>query len=148
MKFSFDERIRNTPVQMEQSIVFLKQCDLSQDGSHFDKNTGIPHRTRPSPPHSSNMADGHEICVLLEKADLQQFLSSFLTLGATKISHFVDVDEQMMSGMGMTQLQIKRLSRIFRSTYENEAPTSESVTTASGSQNTVKKTKTQSGIVN
>lgn len=59
------------------------------------------------------MADEDGIQSLLEKADLQEFLDSFIKLGATKISHFVDIDKEMMGNMGLTPLQMKRLDRIF-----------------------------------
>jgi hypothetical protein len=61
------------------------------------------------------MAD--EIDVLLKKADLENFLNSFQTLGATKVSHFQDVDSEMMKEMGLKPLEIKRLNRIFETQF-------------------------------
>ena len=51
--------------------------------------------------------DDDGINVLLEKADLQQFLGSFLGLGATKASHFVDIDNEMTANIGLIELQMK-----------------------------------------
>jgi len=59
---------------------------------------------------------------LLQKADLQEFVGSFLTLGCTKVSHFVDVDNEMMKNIGMKDLQIKRLNRIFQEQKRTPPP--------------------------
>ena len=63
------------------------------------------------------MAEEDGIHVLLEKADLQQYCDSFIHLGAKKVSHFVDVDIDMMTTIGLTPLEIKRLNGVFN---ENE----------------------------
>ena len=69
---------------------------------------------------STKMAAEDGINVLLEKADLQEFVGSFLTLGCTKVSHVVDVDNEMMKNIGMKDLQIKGLNRIFQE--QNRTP--------------------------
>ena len=69
--------------------------------------------------------DDDGINVLLEKADLQQFLGSFLGLGATKASHFVDIHNEMMANIGLTQLQMKRLNCLFNASF-NQAHTASS----------------------
>ncbi|XP_068713809.1 phosphatidylinositol 4-phosphate 5-kinase-like [Montipora foliosa] len=68
------------------------------------------------------MAAEDGINVLLQKADLQEFVGSFLTLGCTKVSHFVDVDNEMMKNIGMKDLQIKRLNRIFQEQKRTPPP--------------------------
>ena len=66
------------------------------------------------------MADKDDgIQILLEKADLRDFLDSFIKLGTDKVSHYVDCDKEMMTGIGLTPLQIKRLDRIFGTHFSN-----------------------------
>ena len=40
-------------------------------------------------------------------------------LGAYKTMHLIDVDDEMLSGVGLTVLEIKRLRRIFNETVCN-----------------------------
>lgn len=83
------------------------------------------------------MAARDGILTLLEKADLEQFESSFINLGATKIVHFIDIDDEMMTSVGLTVLQMKRLRRIFHEHFQSQVPG------ASQDDNTMQTNKTQ-----
>lgn len=43
----------------------------------------------------------------LKEADLDHFNDAFVNLGAFKTIHLIDVDDDMLSGIGLTVLEIK-----------------------------------------
>ena len=48
-----------------------------------------------------------------KKQILSIFTDAIIDLGASKIMHFVDMDNKMLAEIGLIPLQIKRLTRIF-----------------------------------
>ena len=55
----------------------------------------------------------------LKQAHLERFTDAFINLSAYKTMHLIDVDDEMLSGVGLTVLEIKRLRRIFNETVCN-----------------------------